>query len=56
VKPENNMTVGEFLDKESEDRNVGDESVDAADQDGSSEGEKGFMPEDADPGNDAVEE
>jgi hypothetical protein len=56
--PEDDMTVGEFIDKEGEDAvssDDGDESVDAADQDGDSE-DGGFMPEDADQGDNAVEE
>ena len=56
VKPraKDDMTVGEFLDKE--EREDGDDSVDAADQDGTSEDYQGFMPEDADQGDKVTEE
>lgn len=53
VETPGDMTVGEFLDKEAED---GDDSEDAADQDGNSGDYKGFMPEDADPGDKVTEE
>ncbi len=42
VKPSDDITVEEFMDKEAE---SGDESVDAADQDGNSGDDEGFMKE-----------
>lgn len=52
---ENDMTVEEFLDKEGDDVEEGDDSVDAADQDSNS-GDDGFMPEEADQGDKVTEQ
>ena len=56
VKPSDDITVEEFMDKEAE--NGDDESVDAADQDGNSGDDEGFMKdeEEPDPGDKVPEE
>jgi hypothetical protein len=55
VKKPDDMTVEEFLDKESDDADDGDDSADAVDQDGNSD-DGDFMPEDAGLGDKVTEQ